>query len=618
MPVTEQLMAVGDWSLRLKPNVPRSITQALDLFFGHIIVTPSRFPVDAFDNSPNYPGALKNILLIVGNSGSLTSGDWALRGYLEWFGHTVTVADDSAAEVTRPTPHHLAIVAPSCDPATIGTKYRGRVANALPVLHMAADAWSSARAAFTNPGTTYTSGAAKYVTYIAGGDADFAWPGQTPGGGGTIRMLEASGNGRYTTEALWSGGVRILAPQANGSATIAFSYAAGDAADSGPGALTARVVGWGPTDGLLATGIYYIGAQWLNAAIEWLAPAIAPVGATSLLDVSLYTGIVRRVKRRSDGAVELSGPGLAAWLGDESGKGVVASIPPPPGYDGFGEWVAHLRPRALAAGFVSAPNPSAFQPTFAWQTPRKVLDAVCDYYGAEWLITPDGRLHAGTRAFLHPAPQPRAYAIDGGTLDPQYEPRNLAGAVITAEWAADDVTTAVSAVGTGAVGSAALDPDADPGMPWRDLFGNPIDFRDKVDATDLTLTAQLDAIAAAELARAGVWRTITVEVDEYLPTRFAPVGSTIGVYAPRVDVEDTANPIVYGGRTIFPINARLLRATWPIAAGAGVYFRSGFAGTVGRVTDLTEWVEWDRGRTRLEIDAIRTSPNVRRDARFRR
>jgi hypothetical protein len=613
-------MAIGDWSVRLKSTVPRTITNPLEMFFGHIVVTPSRVPPEMLDSSPNYPGAAKNILLVVGDSAALTAGDWALRGHLEWSGHSVTIADDSAAEVTRPSVHHLVIVAPSSVAGTIGTKYRGRGANALPVLHMQADAWTSTRGAFCNPGTTITTGAGKYGFYVAGGDADFAWTGQTPGGGTTLRLFEAaSGNGLHSTEALWGGGTRIMAPSGNASATYAFSYGVGDAAGSGPGAMTARVVGWGPTDALLASGLFWYAAQWLAAAIEWLAPAVAPVDATTLIDTAIYTGVVRRLRRSPSGSVELSGPGLAAWLGDEAGKGVVASVAPP-AIAGFIGWFDHVRPRALAAGTVASPNPglAVFTPTFAWSTPRKIIDAVCDYWAGEWRITPDGRLHGGTAAALYGS-SPVAYAVEGGALDPSiYVERVLAEVTIGAEWSADDVTTAVSAVGTGATGSAVLDPDADPGMPWRDLFGNPIDYRDKIDATDLTTAAQLNPVAASELARTGVWRQITVTTGEYLPTRFAPVGSIIGVYSPRVDVEDESNPVTLGGRVIFPVEARLLRATWPIANGCGVYFRSGFAGQEGRVIDLTDWVEFETGPTRLEIDAVRSAPNVARDRRARR
>jgi hypothetical protein len=141
---------------------------------------------------------------------------------------------------------------------------------------------------------------------------------------------------------------------------------------------------------------------------------------------------------------------------------------------------------------------------------------------------------------------------------------------------------------------------------------------DSIDASAVSVLSEANALAQAEFERTGIWRAITIRADDHIPTVNAPVGSDILVYAPDVDCEDTNNPQTYGGRTIFPVRARLLRASWPVKAGCGVYLRSGYGVYSGSVIDLTDYLIAETGNADLEVDTVRWSPSITSDTRARK
>ena len=44
MPITERVMALGDWSLQLKPDTPFSVRNSISTPFSQLVVTPGRLP----------------------------------------------------------------------------------------------------------------------------------------------------------------------------------------------------------------------------------------------------------------------------------------------------------------------------------------------------------------------------------------------------------------------------------------------------------------------------------------------------------------------------------------------------------------------------------------------
>lgn len=76
------------------------------------------------------------------------------------------------------------------------------------------------------------------------------------------------------------------------------------------------------------------------------------------------------------------------------------------------------------------------------------------------------------------------------------------------------------------------------------------------------------------------------------------------LYAPPT-VMDTASPIQFRGRTVWPITSRLLGMTWPITRGCGVYLRVWRSPQALPVWhDLTDYVLWEDGDLQLEVGAL--------------
>jgi hypothetical protein len=843
MPINEQVRAVGDWSLRFRGDLPRSLTVPLETLWSELVITPARLPAEALGyiaptvEDPDPVPVSKDIAVVIGDPAAPTAGDWRLDWLLRSFlGHAVTFIADTDAEVDTSSSHHLVVVAPSADPASIGTKYRAAGADALPVLHLNADAWTPARSALIASGAA-SAVLAHQLAALAGGDTDFVWPGVTYDGA-TLRQLHAAAElGQAVTVAqLHPGATAIAAPVGDLADVAAFSLDVGDAAR------TARVVAIGTTEALLDNSVWSAYTDLVGAAIEWLAPAtttappvpsdpsaiwllgksavsptgvfvdpteeasasalvaaghnvtrvqtstltgpplvtdcgvvvhldghppdwrwlrgtatdaapiwhtnayfagdafgyssgsyyygaaltsstpgtgralaylevaatspvtwsagytagqtpqvfdlnyvewttagtstfttilsdplnasravgwVADAGATnvdgdtltarqavvctfpvgfhavtdaglelaadimqwlaggpsgaidppdpaeapapalttsSIDDVAIYAGIVRTVNRTRDD-VTLAGPGLAAWLGEaENGQRVDI---PQAGNGSFAIWIDALLPPGIGRGLVTTPaGGDTYTATYTNTTPRKALDDVCDYFGAEWRMRPSGRLDAGPADAIYGS-GPAAYVIAGAATVEGDDPRALTGATVDVTYDAENYLTAVDAIGSAVTGTAHRDDVA-----YRDRSGAVLERRGSINASEVTVEAEADALAAAELDRSGVDRVIRVTVDEALPTLYAPVGCTVGVYDPATDCHDLDNPVRLAGRTVFPLEARLRRARWPVRRGCGVYLRSAFGASAGRIVDVTDYVVWETGPATLEVDSV--------------
>ena len=90
-----------------------------------------------------------NCYLVVGNSGSLTSGDQALQTRLgTTFSFTVTIRDDSSS---APSSTDLVVLSGTCSGTTLGSKYKTYAGPIVSFIHTAHDAmdWSQGAGAFS-------------------------------------------------------------------------------------------------------------------------------------------------------------------------------------------------------------------------------------------------------------------------------------------------------------------------------------------------------------------------------------------------------------------------------------------------------------------------------------
>jgi hypothetical protein len=318
---------------------------------------------------------------------------------------------------------------------------------------------------------------------------------------------------------------------------------------------------------------------------------------TDLLGLARYCGVYRVQE-----GLRLSGAGLGILLGDEDGKGdVFESVRSTPN-GWLSQWVPALLPQALLAGTIDSPGGSMTD-TFYLQAARECLAQICEYFGVEWRITPDLRLHVGRVDNLYGA-TPKVIILSDGDSGRDVM---LTGVAAQSGWARDveDYSTKVIYV-TGDEDSPTLTtatiPEAQ--IPFgRAGDGGPIVMDRLVRASDDEGSSP-STMAAAQLGRfSRPRRQVTVAAGQYDIGHLAPVGSHVWLYAPPV-VMDTSNQVVFRGRSTFPVRSRLVGATWPLRSGMGVYLRVYAPGRLDWY-DLTSYVQWeDDAQMQLEVDAL--------------
>lgn len=314
------------------------------------------------------------------------------------------------------------------------------------------------------------------------------------------------------------------------------------------------------------------------------------IDPADLLSLSRYTGVYR--SRPSH--FEIGGPGLAMWLGDEDGKGDVVGGTYSANQS-FVAWVTAINYAALTAGtYTAIAGPGNLDYDAIDVDRRTLLNYVCDFYTAEWRITPAGVLDAGPVANLFVTTPTAVVQRRSGGRD-----LNVTGIKATLNLSRDfeDYTTDVRLNGASTTGTATIG-----ASPYLDLLGNPVIMRRIIDSTE-TVPAHVTAVAQAQLNRfSDPRKEITLSTDIYDLGSDIAVGDAIYVYDPELGLVDTGNEVQYRGETIHPLEIRCLGMTWPVQQGMGVYFRAPDA--PGTITDLTDYVVWETGASTIEVGAL--------------
>lgn len=132
---------------------------------------------------------------------------------------------------------------------------------------------------------------------------------------------------------------------------------------------------------------------------------------------------------------------------------------------------------------------------------------------------------------------------------------------------------------------------------------------DSISDGDLT---QANAAASGILDRTrDPARGLTIELSGDAPVADLTdpdllCGSAVYVYLPDLDIVDMgADPMPWRGRHVFPAVTRVTEVSWPIVRGMGVYLDNRHqSGAADALVDITDWVDWDTGSTRLTMGAM--------------
>lgn len=316
-----------------------------------------------------------------------------------------------------------------------------------------------------------------------------------------------------------------------------------------------------------------------------------------LLDLSVYTGVYRVQTDRTT----LRGTHAGAWLGDAGGKGPVIEVLIA-GNTTLVNWLAALTPTTeLYAGAVTGPAGN-LDWSVIHKTPREAIDYVCDFFGVEWQVTDDFVLNVGTVADLYGS-TPAVIAT------PWWEGRDgelvAIRSTIAGDLTVEDYNTRVW-LEDNAGGPAA----ASIVTPYKGPRGNLVRMtRYVTDSADI-VAGTGPAVATAILGQHDqADRVISATTDTFCPMSDVQCGANLWCYDPDRGIYDLANEVHYSGTITWPTPLRVQGITMALRDGMGVCFRDGDANW----TDLSDWVAWESGSSRLELGAIppRLAPAMR-------
>lgn len=323
------------------------------------------------------------------------------------------------------------------------------------------------------------------------------------------------------------------------------------------------------------------------------------------LTVARYTGVYRKRDFTRDRRT-ISGSSLVWWLGDLDKRGpeINESLQTFTSAS-FEDLVNGVLPAAIPAGTIH-PEVGTQSFSFLFRTSRYRLARICDAYAAEFEITPQGTLNAGSPANLFPTfTNPQTFIKRrGSSADPNFKYLPLAEASLGADWI--DVATRKLLVATEDE-VATIKGEADLATSKRDLHGNLVTITD-VSAESDSSGANADARAAALLAsQAAIRNSVRISTEDYDVDGTVGVGDSVYVWDPDAGLYDLSNEINYQGATWWPAKLRVLGITWPLALNAdgskpGVYFRE--PTMTATLHDLTDYVIWEQGSTELDVGSF--------------
>lgn len=328
---------------------------------------------------------------------------------------------------------------------------------------------------------------------------------------------------------------------------------------------------------------------YADYVIVTATPMDPNVGAANLLASSIYTGIIIN---RPD-AESFSGHDLGWFLGTPDGKGDLLKTPASRSSGTLSDWITTLRPSSLTAGSVTNTGITLTN-TYQYTCRREALIAATARLGAEWVVTPQGKLSAAAPGTLFRA-TPRVVITRRGE-GPAGDYIGLDGGVVKASGDIAQYITGATVLANGS-GATISTGSASGTTSFVDLFGNPLVVEQFINAPSEPAGSAngiaQDAVDDLNAPR----QTITATTKTFAPNRHAIPGDWVYVFEPESGVSDAANKLDFRGGLITPLAVRLYGLDWPIMSGHGVFVQH----ADGSITDLTPHMEWEDGETRWVV-----------------
>lgn len=350
---------------------------------------------------------------------------------------------------------------------------------------------------------------------------------------------------------------------------------------------------------------------------QWVDPNL--YSDTQMLTMAKYTGMVKeRVPGGSEGFV-IGGPGLLAWLGDESQRGyiyetqrtytdqtmgntlnrssgiVFDGTPPGMMLDDTGTALS------LAVGSIQS-LAGNYNGIHYLQNPRQAIEFVLATYEAELRVNPDGTVDFGQSSYLYNTGQSMAVRDLSGT------DFNLAGLTVADLQLAEDAREYTNKVvlarsggsfGAGNIGVATSTVGVDPTEPIesKDLFGATISRVAVVNEPTATADNAQNLADAAVNALSELHSTTSMSLTMYDVDGYFNLGDSIYVFDPISGLYDISNKVSYRGDWVYPKLVRVVSISWPVRAQMGVYYRD----ENGNYLDLSEYIRPDTADVSIEV-----------------
>lgn len=331
------------------------------------------------------------------------------------------------------------------------------------------------------------------------------------------------------------------------------------------------------------------------------------VGGVSVLAEARYTGVIKQ-KKQTNRKMSLTGVGLEWWLGTDDGLGDIIRPEVVLSASTMSNALDNLLPAAITKGVVTETGLSTITSNHHFSNPLEAIRTVMAQAHCEFRINPDGVMDAGGHRFLFNVAVPTVVASrDASGSDP-----NFLGIPIAKSEARRDysqMATGGLVYITEADGTRTEVAGYIRGTTQRDLHGNAIVHEFAEEQVKGDSAANEDYIAH-RLSQYVTNSFFSLDTDFYEVEGGMPVGDAWHVFDPPAFV-DLSNPIQYRGDVIYPLDLRVMEATWPVRDGMGVYFRpsigTGGAGAVldSDWIDLTQFVAWEeRALTRIILEDL--------------
>ena len=245
---------------------------------------------------------------------------------------------------------------------------------------------------------------------------------------------------------------------------------------------------------------------------------------------------------------------------------------------------------AFTVGTVSAASVSAFSGADVLR--GDVLYRLASEAGFEYRINPSRSIDVGTAATLYGASPSAVVIADRGPKEVA-TPFGLTGSVAST-WdyegfaSASVIWTANERVTAGGASS------------YRDPAGTAMTIYRGWEFSDAPYGAA-SGIATQLLSTVNrPVRTVEVTSSEYAVTGSVQCGGSVWLFDPDQGLVDRSQQVLFAGRVITPISARVMSVTWPVLPGMGVYVRS-HNGSSASYVDISDYVEYESGDTRFEV-----------------